>query len=82
LDTFKIRAEFFNVLNHTNFAPPVVPTNNTSLFAANRANFFGWRPRFHNYYITPDPASLAPGLILIDLKPGNFTWPVESDPSE
>ena len=32
---YSIPSEFFNVLNHTNFASPVVPTNNTSLFAAN-----------------------------------------------
>jgi hypothetical protein len=33
----QFRAEFFNILNHTNLASPVVPTNNTSLFGANGA---------------------------------------------
>jgi hypothetical protein len=33
----QLRAEFFNVLNHTNLASPVVTTNNTSLFGANGA---------------------------------------------
>ncbi len=33
----QFRAEFFNILNRANFASPVGPTNNTSLFAANGA---------------------------------------------
>lgn len=39
IDNFhaQFRAKFFNVLNHTNLAAPVLPTNNTSLFAANGA---------------------------------------------